>query len=180
MEHTENISKLAAFLDNELTDEAKNTVKAHLSACPECSKEFDVLVSEQLYIRKTPVIEVDASFRAKIAEKIEAQRTAKPFGFGRCIPIPLALSALILIVSAYMIVAPVAYGMGNDSLKSQAKQMVLTSVLACSCGSVFAPAAFVKMCDVCVSNACTCCKAKCGANCNMKMKNGGCEDGKQK
>lgn len=177
MEHKEIIRKLGAFLDNELSDEVKNTVKAHINGCPQCSKEVEELIARQLYIRNAPAIEVDASFRAKITEKIEAQRAAKPAGFGRFIPIPLALSALILIFSAYMIVAPVAYGMNISSVKSQTGEMAANAMLAGACGSIFAPLSFAKFCGACTQNACTCCQAKCSTDCRMKMKTGGCKDG---
>jgi anti-sigma factor RsiW len=176
MEHREIISKLSAFLDNELPEPAKNEVKAHIGSCNECSKEYEALVFQREYLMKVPAIEPTAAFRAGITAKIGAQKAARPaLGIGKFIPVPLALSALILIFSAFMIVAPVAYGMNIGSVRSQTGNMAANAVLAGACGSIFAPAAFAKFCGACTQNACTCCEAKCGANC--KMKTGGCKDG---
>ena len=181
MEHREIISKLSAFLDNELPETLKNEVRAHIGSCNECSKEYEILAAQKKYLINVPTIEPSETFRAGITVKIEAQKAAKPaFGIGKLIPIPLALSALVIIFSAYMIVAPVAYGMNIESVKPQAKNMAMNAVLACACGGVFAPAAFAKFCGACTANACTCCDAKCGANCKMKMKTGGCEHGNEK
>ncbi|MGD0565950.1 MAG: zf-HC2 domain-containing protein [Candidatus Goldiibacteriota bacterium] len=181
MEHREIISKLSAFLDNELHEPVKKEVKSHLGSCSECSKEYEILAAQREYLIKAPAIEPAAAFRAEITAKIDTQKAAKPaLGFGKLIPVPLALSALVLIFSAYMIVAPVAYGMNIESVKPQAKRMAINAVLACECGGIFTPAAFAKFCGACTANACTCCDAKCGTNCKMKMKTGGCEHGNEK
>jgi anti-sigma factor RsiW len=178
MEHREIAGKLGAYLDKELPEWAENEVKAHLDACNECSEEYKAVVSQRKYMMKAPGIEVGADFRFKIAEKIERHKASKPvFGFGKLLPAPLALAVLILVFSAYMIVAPVAYGMGNNALKTQAKNMAVNAVLACACGSVFAPAAFAKFCGACTDNACACTVCKCGPDCKMKMKTGGNEHG---
>jgi anti-sigma factor RsiW len=174
MEHREIAGKLGAFLDNELPEGAGIEVKAHLDACNECSKEYKALVSQREYMRKAPVLEAGTDFRFKITQKIEMQKVSKPvYGFGKWLPAPLAFAALILVFSAYMIAAPVAFGMGNNALKTQAKNMAVNAVLACTCGSLFAPAAFAKFCGVCTTNACACVACKCGPDCKMNMKTGG-------
>jgi hypothetical protein len=77
-------------------------------------------------MRKAPVLEAGTDFRFKITQKIEMQKVSKPvYGFGKWLPAPLAFAALILVFSAYMIAAPVAFGMGNNALKTQAKNMAV-------------------------------------------------------
>jgi anti-sigma factor RsiW len=168
MEHREISPKLGAFLDNELAENVRAEVDSHIKSCHECSLELAKLASQQAYLRQAKELEVPFNFRAKITGKIE---TNKPktgvFNIGKLLPIPMALSLLILIFSVYMVLAPVAYAMGDGTAAAQSKSMAANAVITCFTGSIFAPAAFARFCDTCNMNACTCCKMKCGNKCKM-------------
>lgn len=174
MEHKEAAKKLSAFLDNELPSGVKSGVESHIKECPECASEVEKLALQQVYLKKDAGPDVPVNFKAKVNIAIETQTAARAkFNVGRLFPIPVALSALILIFSAFMVTAPLLYGTNDDAVKAKSGTMAARAVVSGFTGSVFAPAAFAKFCEVCNMNACSCCKEKCGSSC----KNGGNKNG---
>ncbi len=174
MEHSKITLKLSAFVDKEVPETLKAEIDAHLKSCPECSAEVEKLISQRVYLLKAGEILPSDNLRAKIDQKLEAKKS-RDFGFniGKLIPIPVTLSILILLFSAFMITSPLIYGSNDDTLKVSASDMVKNAAFACFTGSVFSPAAFMKMCNVTASNACACC----GGDLKHECKMGGCKHG---
>jgi len=175
MKHGEIKAKISVFIDNELKENVKNEISAHIGECPDCAAEAEVLKKQDSYLKNVRQISVSASFRAKVNTAIGAKEPVKSgwINAGKLIPIPLALSLLVLIFSIYMAAAPVIYGMNNGPVKASASDMAKNAVMSCLAGGVFAPAAFAKFCGACTQNACTCCGENCGKNCKMGGKSHG-------
>ncbi|MCE5300289.1 MAG: zf-HC2 domain-containing protein [Spirochaetia bacterium] len=159
MDHKEAYKKLDAFLDNEIAPALKAGADAHIKNCVECSAELEKLVKQGVYLKAAGEVQVPPNFRAKITEALEAKKAGNGIlSIWKLIPIPAAMTFLILVFSAYMVVAPVAYGMNNEKMKSHTQEMTANALAACFTGSVFAPAAFAEFCSACTQNVCTCCE----------------------
>jgi anti-sigma factor RsiW len=171
MNHDEIKAKISAFIDNELREDLKNEVFLHMQGCSECSAEAESLRKQDALLKGSGEINPSLSFRVRLNAKTTKKEPVKTgwINVGRLIPIPLALSILVMIFSVYMAAAPVIYGMNNSSVKVSASEMAKNTVISCMTASVFSPAAFAGFCGACTENACACCGAKCGPDCKMKM-----------
>jgi hypothetical protein len=175
MNHEKIALKLSAFTDNELSDTVKDEISEHLKTCQKCASEVEKMVSQRVYLQQALDTLPSSDFRARLTEKLENKKTEKlGFNIGKLLPIPLVLSLLIVVFTAYMVSAPLIYGMNDATLKNSPADMTKNAVASSYTGGIFAPAAFMKLCGTCTMNAGTCCKAKCGNKCKM----GGNKDGK--
>lgn len=175
MEHKDARKRLAAFMDGELREAERAPIAAHIEQCAECKKEYEALSNNYLYLKKGVELEPSDHFNSKLKSKIDGQPVKKPlFWIERLIPVPVVMGILVLFISGMFVAAPVIYAAGNNNIKARAKEMAYEAFSACVTGSVFAPAAFAKFCDVCNMNICTCCSIKTGQKCQM----GGNENGK--
>lgn len=67
----EALAELYTFLDGELTDERRTTIRRHLDDCTPCLEAFDFEAELRLVIRHRCSEEVPDSLRAKVAEQLE-------------------------------------------------------------------------------------------------------------
>jgi anti-sigma factor RsiW len=175
MEHNETKKKIAALIDGEVKGDEKVSILSHIEQCDECKKEYDILLSNDMYLKKGMELQPSSFFNSKLNQKIGQAPARKPvFWLERLIPVPLVMGLLVLFVSGMLVTAPVLYASNNGNIRVQAKDMAGKAFAACLAGSVFAPAAFAKFCDVCNMNMCTCCTGKTRQKCTM----GGNKNGK--
>ena len=175
MEHDETKKKIAALIDGEVKGDEKASFLSHIEQCAECKKEYDILLGNDMRLKKGPELEPSAFFNSKLNNKIAQAEARKPvFRLERLIPVPVVMGLLVLLVSGMLAAAPVLYAANNNNIKAQAAEMAHDAFAACVTGSIFAPAAFVKFCDACNMNMCTCCTGKTGQKCTM----GGHDHGK--
>lgn len=169
MKHEEIKAKLGAFADNEAKDHEKREIEAHLETCTECRAEIETIEANREILRRAISLEPSADFRARLNAKIDATTARRRvFDISKLIPVPIALSLIVLIASAFFVAAPFIYASNDNGIKLQSNAMAANALIAGMTGSIFAPAAFAKFCDACSANICECCGDKCGENCKMK------------
>ncbi|MEZ5145070.1 MAG: mycothiol system anti-sigma-R factor [Acidimicrobiales bacterium] len=80
----EALAELYTFLDGELTEERRLTIRRHLDDCTPCLEAFDFEAELRLVIRHRCSEEVPDSLRAKVADQLEqlARLTGEPGSSG--------------------------------------------------------------------------------------------------
>ena len=70
MKHEEIKARIGAFIDNELKEEQKIEIGAHLLACPECSAETEAIKRQDSLMKERHEISVSGRFRSKVKAAI--------------------------------------------------------------------------------------------------------------
>ncbi len=76
----EALEELYLFLDGELTDERRVTIRTHLDECSGCFEAFDFEAELRLVIAHRCRDEVPEEFRSKIAALLDDDSTPDPPG----------------------------------------------------------------------------------------------------
>jgi hypothetical protein len=174
MKHEEIKRKIGAFMDDEVKDAEKSEITAHLEACAECRGELEALAANNAILSKATGLNPSANFRVGMNAKLDKAAAGRHvFDLTKLIPIPIALSLIVLIASAFFMAAPYIYASNDNEMKTRANEMAGKALAACMTGSIFAPAAFAKFYEACSVNMCECCGDKCGDNCKMGGKKHG-------
>jgi anti-sigma factor RsiW len=100
-------ANLEAYLDN--PSGATGDFQGHLQTCAECKSEVADLIrqSRMLQSLRTPEVEPDPGFYARVRERIDAEAKPSVFAmlldnaFGR--PIAVASAAMVLLLASYIV-----------------------------------------------------------------------------
>ncbi len=74
---------LSAYIDGELSPQARLFVKAHYETCPSCSEEMEALQMISASVRGLPGPELPADFHSALTHKIAAEASAARAGTAR-------------------------------------------------------------------------------------------------
>ncbi len=171
MEHNEARKKMSTFIDGEVKETEKEAIWQHISGCQECNKEYKLFLSQVEILKSIKDIEPSNYFRSKFNEKASAIQPEKiMFPLFKWLPVPVALSALIVMFTFLLIASPRIYGINNAGAQKQALDIAQASFFNNAGQKILAPLNFSDFCDKCGMMLCQCCKNK---NCENKCMQGG-------
>lgn len=153
--------RLSVYIDNELTEQEKTALDGHLAGCAECREELMAMRAAGEAVKAVPEVTLSPDFRARFWQKVRESvpiRTVWERVTLRCIPVPVALAALVVIFSGFSVFSPLVYGIQDTALKSDAVRLAARTVTAGANSKVFAPLNFVDFCDRCTRMLCTDCR----------------------
>lgn len=69
---------LSAYLDGELSPQARVLVRDHLATCAACSSELETLQETSALVGRLPKAELPPAFHATLVQKVKAEAAARP------------------------------------------------------------------------------------------------------
>jgi hypothetical protein len=103
-------NNLHAYLDDELDEATRKEVEEHLSQCPDCANEVELLKLTSLALSEWDDIEPSGNFNSKVWEKIEQdEKLSRTSLFPRFRIISIAAALLVVVsVTAYVLMDRIA------------------------------------------------------------------------
>jgi anti-sigma factor RsiW len=92
---------LSAYLDQQLPEEDRAAVEAHLSGCAECGRRHQELIQMRELLKGQPVMEPPESFYTGVLEKIEKKK-ARPLSFIWGMPMKALATACVVMLVVFV------------------------------------------------------------------------------
>jgi anti-sigma factor RsiW len=99
------ISRLPAYLDNEVAPSEHDAISAHLAHCERCRAEKEQLLSLWGELQKIPISHASKDLSEKIMRALgeeSGEMVAEPIRFSRLLPVSAAAAVLGLVVGGWM------------------------------------------------------------------------------
>lgn len=148
------INRLPAYLDGELNEKDRETVKTHLASCASCAEELRRFQAADAALRALPVPEPPPFFAARVTAAARALNAYHgPFRRFLLFPVPAAAALTAFIIFNIFTFAFNINALENGPRRELARKVVTQLAKP---ASLFNPVAVARLCGECSKYMCLC------------------------